>query len=351
MSPQASHAVEPLVRLDSVTKEFTGKGRKGSGVLAVDDVSLQVARGDVCGVIGYSGAGKSTLVRLINALEPISKGSIYVDGADVAALSGRELRAARRNIGMIFQQFNLLASRTVLGNVAFPLRQSGMPQRQAHARALEMLEFVGLADKAANHPEQLSGGQKQRVGIARALAPSPSLLLADEATSALDPETTSEVLALLRQANRELGITMVLITHEMEVIQTLATHVAVMEAGQVVEYGEVFDIFARPQHAASQKFVGTVVKGVPGPAEAALLRERHPGRLVTVSFTDVSGSQGEVFAKFAAAGVAVELVFGGINEVQGRSFGHLTFALQGSQDAIESGLNAVRGVAEVREVA
>lgn len=342
---------QPLVSLRGVTKRFAAQRRKSTGVLAVDDVSLDVAAGDVCGVIGYSGAGKSTLVRLINALEPINEGQILVDGQDIAALSGKQLRVARRNIGMIFQQFNLFASRTVLGNVAFPLRQSGMSGASARARAQEMLDFVGLADKAGNYPEQLSGGQKQRVGIARALAPNPTLLLADEATSALDPETTSEVLGLLRRANTDLGITMVLITHEMEVIQSLATHVAVMEAGRVVEHGEVFDVFARPQHPASRKFVGTVVKGVPSRDEAAMLRERHTGKLVTVSFTDGAASQGEVFQKLGAAGVQFELVFGGINEVQGRAFGHLTMALQGSDAEIAGALTAIRAVAEVTEVA
>lgn len=342
---------QPLVSLRGVTKRFAAQRRTSTSVLAVDDVSLDVAAGDVCGVIGYSGAGKSTLVRLINALEPINEGQILVDGQDIAALSGKQLRVARRNIGMIFQQFNLFASRTVLGNVAFPLRQSGMSGASARARAQEMLDFVGLADKASNYPEQLSGGQKQRVGIARALAPNPTLLLADEATSALDPETTSEVLELLRRANTDLGITMVLITHEMEVIQSLATHVAVMEAGRVVEHGEVFDVFAHPQHAASRKFVGTVVKGVPTAGEAAMLRDRHTGTLVTVSFTDGAASQGEVFQKLGAAGVQFELVFGGINEVQGRPFGHLTMALQGSDAEIAGALTAIRAVAEVTEVA
>ncbi|MBW8172627.1 methionine ABC transporter ATP-binding protein [Ornithinimicrobium sp. Arc0846-15] len=342
---------QPLVSLRGVTKRFAAQRRKSTGVLAVDDVSLDVAAGDVCGVIGYSGAGKSTLVRLINALEPINEGQILVDGQDIASLSGKQLRVARRNIGMIFQQFNLFASRTVLGNVAFPLRQSGMSGANARGRAQEMLDFVGLADKASNYPEQLSGGQKQRVGIARALAPNPTLLLADEATSALDPETTSEVLGLLRRANTDLGITMVLITHEMEVIQSLATHVAVMEAGRVVEHGEVFDVFARPRHPASRKFVGTVVKGVPSPAEAAMLRERHTGKLVTVSFTDGAASQGEVFQKLGAAGVPFELVYGGINEVQGKTFGHLTLALQGSDVAVDGALSTVREVAEVTEVA
>ena len=214
----------------------------------------------------------------------------------------------------------------------------------------ELLRFVGLADKARAHPEQLSGGQKQRVGIARALATRPSILLADEATSALDPQTTHEVLDLLGRVNREQGVTIVVITHEMDVIQTIATKVAVMEKGRVIEQGEVFDVFSRPQNPASQRFVGTVIKGLPSPAEAAALRERHTGRLVTFSFRDGDSSQSQVLLDLAQAGLEFELVYGGINDIRGRAFGHLTLAIRGADAAIDEALRGIRQHAEVTEL-
>ena len=202
-----------IVSLDGVSKRFTRRG--GDPVVAVDEVSLEVAQGEVIAVIGYSGAGKSTLVRLINALELPTSGSVRVAGQDLTTLSEKDLRAARSKIGMIFQQFNLFRSRTVAGNVGYPLRVAGVPAKERDARVPELLDFGGLLDRAHAYPEQLSGGQKQRVGIARALATNPPLLLADEATSALDPDTTTEVLSLLRRVNTELGVTIVVITHEM----------------------------------------------------------------------------------------------------------------------------------------
>ncbi|HHU44800.1 MAG TPA: ATP-binding cassette domain-containing protein, partial [Actinomycetales bacterium] len=217
------------VELRGVSKVF-GSGKKATR--ALDDVTLSVEPGRVLGVIGYSGAGKSTLIRLINGLETPSSGEVLLDGTDIAGMKERKLREVRRDIGMIFQQFNLFTSRTVAGNVAYPLELAGMGRAERKARVAELLEFVGLGDRGGSYPEQLSGGQKQRVGIARALATNPSLLLADEATSALDPETTADVLELLRRVNRDLGVTIVLITHEMSVVRAIADTVAVMEDGR-----------------------------------------------------------------------------------------------------------------------
>ncbi|QHC64246.1 ATP-binding cassette domain-containing protein [Rathayibacter festucae] len=325
----------PLIRLADVSKVYPPLARGASALTAVDGVSLDIEAGDVYGVIGYSGAGKSTLARLINALEPATGGSIEIDGREIVGLPERELRRLRLGIGMVFQQFNLFGSKTVEQNVAYPLQVAGTPRAELRARVDEMLRFVGLSDKARSHPEQLSGGQKQRVGIARALAASPRILLADEATSALDPDTTGEVLALLRRINEELGVTIVVITHEMDVVQQLATKVAVMEAGRIVERGPVFDVFSAPREAVTRRFVSTVVRTVPSPEEAAVLRARHPGRLVTLSFSDGSASQGEVFAEIAQAGVPLELVYGGITDVRGRAFGHLTVALDASDAVID----------------
>jgi D-methionine transport system ATP-binding protein len=252
---------------------------------------------------------------------------------------------------MIFQQFNLLSSRTVRANVAYPLKLAGWSKSDIEARVTELLSFVGLSDKAKAYPEQLSGGQKQRVGIARALATGPAILLADEATSALDPQTTHEVLDLLKRVNEEQGVTIVVITHEMDVIQTIATKVAVMERGRVIEQGDVFDVFSAPQNPASQRFVGTVVKGIPSPSELSVLRERHRGRLVTFSFRDGDSSQAQVFVDLATAGLDFELVYGGINDIRGRAFGHLTLAIRGESAAIDRALATIGERVEVTEIA
>ncbi|MGK9146476.1 methionine ABC transporter ATP-binding protein [Plantibacter flavus] len=339
----------PLVSLRDVAKCYPSPQKGAPPISAIDGVDLDIEAGDVYGIIGYSGAGKSTLVRLINALEPATSGSIVVDGTEITSLPESKLRELRLGIGMIFQQFNLFNSKTVKRNISYPLEVAGTPKAERQARVAELLDFVGLTDKANSYPDQLSGGQKQRVGIARALATSPRILLADEATSALDPETTQEVLSLLKRVNEDFGVTIVVITHEMDVIQTLATKVAVMENGKVIEQGEVFEVFSAPQHAASRKFVSTVIKGVPSPAELAVLKERHEGRIVTLSFRDGDVDQAGVFLTLAEAGVAFELVYGGINDIRGRAFGHLTLALRGDDAAIDRALTGVAERATVTE--
>lgn len=341
----------PIVSLTNVSKAYPSRTPGDGDIVAVDDVTLEIEKGDVFGIIGYSGAGKSTLVRLINALEPATSGAIHVDGVDITALKESELRRVRGGIGMIFQQFNLFSSRSVKANIAYPLTLAGWKKADIEARVTELLSFVGLSDKAKAYPEQLSGGQKQRVGIARALATGPAILLADEATSALDPQTTHEVLDLLKRVNQEQGVTIVIITHEMDVIQTIATKVAVMENGRVIEQGDVFEVFSAPQNPASQRFVGTVVKGLPSPAELAVLRERHQGRIVTLSFRDGDSSQAQVFLDLAGAGLDFELVFGGINDIRGRAFGHLTLAIRGDGAAIDRALAAIGERVEVTEIA
>ncbi|MEV8172080.1 methionine ABC transporter ATP-binding protein [Microbacterium sp. NPDC077486] len=341
----------PIVTLTNVSKTYPSRSQGDREIVAVDDVTLSIDKGDVFGIIGYSGAGKSTLVRLINALEPATRGTITVDGVDITALKESELRAVRGGIGMIFQQFNLFSSRSVKANIAYPLKLAGWSKPDIEARVAELLSFVGLSDKAKAYPEQLSGGQKQRVGIARALATKPAILLADEATSALDPQTTHEVLDLLKRVNEEQGVTIVVITHEMDVIQTIATRVAVMENGRVIEQGDVFDVFSAPRNPASQRFVGTVVKGVPSPSELAVLRDRHTGRLVTLSFRDGDSSQAQVFLDLASAGLDFELVYGGINDIRGRAFGHLTLAIRGDRAAIDTALARIAERVEVTVIA
>ena len=243
-----------MIELTHISKNFASGGRT---VHAVQDVSLSIGKGEIFGIIGFSGAGKSTLVRCINLLERPTSGSVTVDGKEMTALSARELWQARKKIGMIFQHFNLMPSRTVFGNVAYPLRGSGLSGEQIADKVHRLLELVGIGDKAEAYPKQLSGGQKQRVAIARALANDPNVLLCDEATSALDPQTTKAILRLLKDLNEKLGITVVIITHEMAVVKEICDRVAVMEHGRVVEQGEVFNVFADPRQEITRSFIHT----------------------------------------------------------------------------------------------
>lgn len=317
---------------------------------AVDAVSLEIERGEIYGVIGYSGAGKSTLVRLVNGLEPVTGGSIEIDGVDITKLSAAKLREVRQKIGMIFQRFNLLRSRTISQNVAYPLEVAGLSRAARKARVAELLDFVGLSDKADAYPEQLSGGQQQRVGIARALAAHPEILLADEATSALDPETTDEVLDLLARVNRELGVTIIVITHEMDVIARIANRVAVMEKGKVVEQGDTYDVFTDPQTATTRRFVRTVVRALPDGDALAALRAQHEGRLLTISFRDDGVNEARVFGALARAGVDFNLVHGGIDDIQGRVYGLLTIAVRGDESAVRDALDGIGPSVTVTEV-
>ncbi|ASF06561.1 putative ABC transporter ATP-binding protein [Nocardia brasiliensis NBRC 14402] len=321
----------PAVEFRSVTKVF-GKGADAH--VALDDIDLRIEQGEIFGVIGYSGAGKSTLVRLINALERPTSGSIEVAGTPITGVPEAEVRRLRRDIGMVFQQFNLFRSRTAAGNVEYPLKVAGWKRAARKARVAELLEFVGLSDKARSYPDQLSGGQKQRVGIARALATSPSLLLADESTSALDPETTAEVLRLLKKVNRELGVTIVVITHEMDVIRAVADRVAVLAEGRIVELASTFAVFATPQAAPTRSFVATVLHNRPSEDEVRRLGALHGGRLVTVDVDDEHGI-GAALTVAAHADVRFEVVYGGIGTLQNKTFGSITLALHGPDDAVD----------------
>ena len=348
MSPSAT--ADTLVSFRDVSKVFvTGSKRRPRTVTAVDSVDLDIRRGEIFAVIGYSGAGKSTLVRLINGLEPISSGTLEVAGNRVDGRSESQLAPIRRKIGMIFQQFNLFTSRTVAGNIDYPLKRAGWKPEERKARVAELLEFVGLTERAGNYPEQLSGGQKQRVGIARALASNPELLLADESTSALDPETTQEVLGLLKRVNRELGITIVLITHEMDVVRATADRVAVMDSGRVVETGTTAEVFAHPRAQTTRKFVSSVMRTVPRADEIEKLRREHPGRLVLVDVTD-QNRIGDVLSDAARDGVSFNIAFGGISILQSQSFGTLTLSLTGSDESVDRAVESLRDVTTVREV-
>ncbi len=316
--------------------QFQGLTKDYSGVRALQPIDLSIGRGEVFGVIGHSGAGKSTLLRTINLLERPSGGRLLIEGRDVTRATGDELRALRRRIGMIFQHFNLLSSKTVAQNIAFPLALAGLPGAQREARVRELLGRVGLEAHAAKYPAQLSGGQKQRVGIARALASEPDILLCDEATSALDPETTASVLQLLAGLNRELGLTIVLITHEMDVIRRVCDRVAVLDGGRLVESGTVADVFLHPQHATTRRFVFE--------AEHVDERERREdlahaqGRVVRLTFRG-EATYAPLLGRVArASGVDYNILAGRIDRIKDTPYGQLTVAVSG--DDVDGALRA-----------
>lgn len=321
-----------IITFQDVSKSFPGT-RKGQGVDALDGIDLSVAKGSIVGVIGYSGAGKSTLVRLINGLEKPTSGTVTVLGTDVAGASEGTLRGLRGRIGMIFQQFNLFGSRTVRGNVAYPLKVAGWKKDDIRARVDELLDFVGIGDKAARYPRALSGGQKQRVGIARAIAANPELLLADEATSALDPQTTGEVLDLLRRINAELGITIVVITHQISVVHELCDQVVVMDGGRVVDAGDTYRVFAHPEAELTQRFVAAVTQGTP---EGGTLESLAAGggSLVGVEVNEFTSE--DIGGVFERHGLRHTVVFGGVTDIRGRQLGTLTYRVQGTDAQVAS---------------
>lgn len=319
-----------MIEFKNVTKTFKSGGKE---VTALEGVSLTIEKGDIFGVVGFSGAGKSTLIRTVNLLERPTKGSVTVAGTDLTTLKPKELRAERKKIGMIFQHFNLLNSKTVFDNIAIPLALIHTNRKEREKRVLELLHFVGLADKAKNYPDQLSGGQKQRIGIARALATNPDVLLCDEATSALDPETTGAILELLQKINKEYNITILLITHEMSVIREICNRVAVMEGGQVIEEGKVFDIFSNPQSQTAKNFVKTVIND-DIPASAWKLIQTH--NATVWKFTFVGESSGNPLLSNIAKqfDVNVSVLSGNISEIQSIAFGYMIVEVTGEAEEI-----------------
>lgn len=273
-----------MISLSAVSRHF---GSGPTRVTAVDQVDLEIPRGEIFGVIGYSGAGKSTLIRLLNGLERPTSGRVVVNGTDIGATPERALRQVRPKIGMIFQHFNLLWSRTVRGNIALPMEIAGLSRAEITRRTDELIGLVGLEGRGDAWPSQLSGGQKQRVGIARALANQPEVLLCDEATSALDPETTDQILDLLAGINQRLGLTIVLITHEMHVVRRICTGVAVMEAGRVIETGPVSEVFASPREAVTQRFLRQLSEGEPAVLPVSLPRSAGPALISLAAAQDL----------------------------------------------------------------
>jgi D-methionine transport system ATP-binding protein len=323
--PEAS--AEEVVRLREVKRRF-------GTTPALDGVSLTVRKGEILGIIGRSGAGKSTLIRCLNGLERADSGDIRIEGRSISGVAEKDLQPVRRRIGMIFQHFNLLSSKTVEENVALPLKIEGIARAERLKRARELLDLVGLADKAKAYPSLLSGGQKQRVGIARALAARPALLLSDEATSALDPETTRSILALLKDINRKLGLTILLITHEMEVVRSIADRVAVIDAGRIVEEGQVWSIFADPQTSITKSLLSGIRPQLP---EIIAARLSSAGGSEAILSVDLAGpeAQGALFADLSAAlPHSFRLVHGGIDHIQSQPVARFFIAVPARDPAL-----------------
>ncbi|MEG9295730.1 methionine ABC transporter ATP-binding protein [Mangrovibacillus sp. Mu-81] len=321
-----------MIRVQNVTKVFE---TKDGPFTALKDVSFQVEKGEIYGVIGFSGAGKSTLVRCLNHLEKPTSGDVLIEDRSLKEQSAADLRKERHRIGMIFQHFNLFQSRTVSGNIAYPLKLAKWPKEKINQRVQELLAFVGLEDKAKHYPDELSGGQKQRVGIARALATSPSILLCDEATSALDPQTTESILNLLKRINKEYGITIVMITHEMQVIREICDKVAVMENGEIVEEGSVFDIFSNPQTPTTRNFVKSVMNDQLPASVLDKLNDSKQGRICRLIFKGDSTGVPILSETAKAFSAHINVLFGQITELQGKPFGNLIVQIIGSEKETE----------------
>jgi D-methionine transport system ATP-binding protein len=319
-------------------------------ITAVDDVNLKIDKGEVFGIVGFSGAGKSTLVRVINYLQPPTDGQVLIDGVDLGGLNAKELRTKRKKIGMIFQHFNLLEARTVEENIAFVLKHSDLTKEEKAKKVASLIELVGLVERKEAYPSQLSGGQKQRVAIARALANDPEILLSDEATSALDPKTTKSILSLLKKVNEELGITIVVITHEMNVIKEIATRVAVMENGKVVESGDLLQIFTNPNQELTRDFVNSAnneEESLQKIYETGIVRELEEDQyLASLSYVGKSSEQPLIAHLFSEYQVETNILTGNIELIQGIPFGNLFVIFKGENEKIAASNRflATRGV-------
>ncbi|MGG6439762.1 methionine ABC transporter ATP-binding protein [Saccharococcus caldoxylosilyticus] len=323
-----------MIEIKNVTKIYSTKKKQ---VVGVDNVSLTIQDGEIFGIIGYSGAGKSTLLRCLNLLERPTSGQVIIDGVDLTTLNNKQLRQARLKIGMIFQHFYLVSSKTVFENIAFALKAAKKPKDEIKKRVNELLEMVGLSDKRDAYPSQLSGGQKQRVGIARALANDPTILLCDEATSALDPSTTKSILALLKKINRELGITIVLITHEMEVVKDICDRVAVMQNGKIIELGTVYDIFTNPKEELTKSFINSVLQfELPDH-----LLQKRTGTMVKIHFKGETAEEAIVSDMLQTFKVKGNILHGKIEYIQEIPLGIFVMELTGEPEEIERAINYI----------
>jgi len=327
-----------MIKIQNVTKLFSVKS--GGKLKAVDNVSVNINAGEIFGIIGYSGAGKSTLIRMLNGLETPTEGQVVVEKQEISAIKGAKLREARHDIGMIFQHFNLLWSRTVRENIAFPLEIAGVPKQKRLKKVDELIKLVGLEGRGDAYPSQLSGGQKQRVGIARALANDPKVLLCDEATSALDPQTTDSILDLLVDINSKLNLTIVLITHEMHVIQKICHRVAVMEAGRVVELGDVLEVFKNPQQDITKRFVQQLTN--PEDTTEAiehLLQKYHTGQVIKLTFVGDEAEKPVVTELIRHFSFDINIIQGQISQTQKGSYGTLFIHVDGTPAEVQQAID------------
>lgn len=327
-----------MIEIKNLSKTF----QSGDGTVeALKDVSLTIEDGDIYGIIGMSGAGKSTLVRCINMLERPTEGQVLIDGCDLAKLPDKQLREVRRSVSMIFQSFNLLAQRTCIKNICFPLELAGMPKAEARARATELLELVGLPDKADAYPAQLSGGQKQRIAIARALATNPKILLCDEATSALDPKTTRSVLSLIKDINRKLGITVIVITHQMSVVEEICNKVSILDHGCVVEEGAVSTVFSRPKSEAAKRLVFP-----DGVTETLPIKEgEHHIRVV---FNGADAANTPLIAQLAIdKNISANILGANTKSIEGMAYGNMLLGISGDEDTVKTAIEYLQEVADV----
>lgn len=330
-----------MIQLIDIHKTFKIENRE---VEALKGVNIHVKKGEIYGVIGFSGAGKSTLLRMINLLEKPTSGRVVIGGQDLLALNEKQLRNARKKIGIIFQHFNLLNSYNIFDNVAEILRMNKMPKQEIKRKVDELLKLVGLEDKAKAYPSQLSGGQKQRVGIARALAMDPEILLCDEATSALDPQTTESILDLLQDINKELGLTIVLITHEMHVIKKICDQVAVMENGQVVEQGSVLDLFSVPKHHTTKNFIRTVFDDdIPEEMVKKIPKVGSYSTRLRLSFRGDAAMDPVIDNISSKFEVVTNILYGSITSIKGKALGILIIQISGEKDIVEQALSYIRG--------
>lgn len=335
-----------MISIKGLRKVFTANDTK---ITAVDHINLDIKEGEIFGVIGYSGAGKSTFVRLINRLEEPTSGKITIDQQEITSLRGKDLRVARRDIGMIFQHFNLLWSRTVADNIAFPLEIAGVPKEDRKRRVQQLIDLVGLTGRELAYPSELSGGQKQRVGIARALANRPKILLGDEATSALDPETTDSILNLLVDINKKLNLTIILITHEMHVIRKICDRVAVMEDGKIIEQGDVLDVFTHPQQEVTKKFVSQVM-GISDEHEGIKqMIELYPeGNLFRFHFIGETTNQALISQLAKKFPIDIRILKGKMTPTQHGAYGTLYVQMIGQPDDVEKCVQYVRDETSVK---
>ena len=323
-----------MIKIDHLNKVYETKGGQ---IIALKDINLSIPKGEIFGIIGLSGAGKSTLIRTINRLEDPSSGTILIDDVDVTKLESSCLRSLRKEVGMIFQHFNLMSSKTVYKNIAFPLEISGMKKGDIEKRVLELLELVGLSDKAHSHPSELSGGQKQRVAIARALANNPKVLLCDEATSALDPKTTKSILSLLKDIQQKFELTIVLITHQMEVIREICERVAIIEAGEIIELGDVEDVFRNPKTDIGKAFISDLK---PSSSDGDLVFEKMPNSsVIKLRYLGDSAKEPIVSDLIKKFDLDVNIIDGDINKLATSLVGHLIIQISGERIIMEQAIH------------